>query len=175
MVSKLSAVVNKPAFASLFLGLAQVGAMVSPASAQNSETSTSAAVSTLAQRIDAEEEADASVDPSASLTGRKLLLEEALTPDSPDPRSVGRVHHLIGQAYFHLGDVEQAFSAFQSAESSLAEAGEEARADLIKVRSDLAVIYNYKGEHEKARKNFLDALAFWEEKAAGKPHLELAL
>lgn len=173
-MSKLSAVVNKPAFASLFLGLAQVGAMASPASAQNSETSTSAAVSTLAQRIDAEEEVDASVDPSASLAGRKLLLEEALTPDSPDPRSVGRVHHLIGQAYFHLGDVEQAFSAFQSAEASLAEAGEEARADLIKVRSDLAVIYNYKGEHEKARKNFLDALAFWEEKAAGKPHLELA-
>lgn len=173
-MSKLSAVVNKPAFASVFLGLAQVGAMASPASAQNSETSTSAAVSTLAQRIDAEEEADASVDPSASLARRKLLLEEALTPDSPDPRSVGRVHHLIGQAYFHLGDVEQAFSAFQPAEASLAEAGEAARADLIKVRSDLAVIYNYKGEHEKARKNFLDALAFWEEKAAGKPHLELA-
>lgn len=173
-MSKLSAVVNKPAFASVFLGLAQVGAMASPASAQNSETSASAAVSTLAQRIDAEEEADASVDPSASLARRKLLLEEALTPDSPDPRSVGRVHHLIGQAYFHLGDVEQAFSAFQPAEASLAEAGEAARADLIKVRSDLAVIYNYKGEHEKARKNFLDALAFWEEKAAGKPHLELA-
>lgn len=174
MVSKLGIAVKKPVLASIFLGLVNFGAMASPASAQDAEPSTATVPTTFEQRIDTEETADASVDPAASLAVRKQLLEEALALSTPDPRSVGRVHKLIGQAYFHLGDVEQAFAAFQSAETFLADAGEEARSDLIKVRSDLAVIYNYKGEHEKARKNFLEALAFWEEKAAGEPDLELA-
>ena len=174
MISKLGMVVKRPLLASVFLGLSNFGGIAFPLSAQESETASAPAPATFEQRIDAEEKADASVDPAASLVLRQQMLEDAQALAPPDPRSVGRVHQLIGQAYFHLGDVDQAFAAFQSAEKSLAEAGEEARQDLIKTRSDLAVIYNYKGEHEKARKNFLEALAFWEETAANEPHLELA-
>jgi CHAT domain-containing protein len=112
---------------------------------------------------------DIAADPKASLAAQQAALAEVRRIYPPGHPEVARHMARVGAAEAALGNYDAALALIEPAIPRLKGAGPAFATDYVDARTARGFVFNYRGDHARARTEFADIVADLRGQEAGKP------